>query len=145
MRHHLLGLLLTFGLYTAAQAQDTAAPPTPAPAPLQRRDIEIYKIAPGQQEAFLRELALADQARALAGLPPRELYVHEDGADWDFLIIQPADMDPTKRRAYEDARKKLGLASGARFFLEFRKFIADHTDTVVEGPTTATDWLAQLK
>jgi hypothetical protein len=46
--------------------------------------IEIYHIAPGKQVQFLKLIALYDQANLEAGLPARELYVHSDGASWDF-------------------------------------------------------------
>jgi hypothetical protein len=40
--------------------------------------------------------------------------------------------------------RKLGLPSGARFFVDFCRNVAEHTDTVAEGPTTAADWLKKL-
>jgi len=104
--------------------------------------IEIYRIAPGQHEAFLKEIARYDEANRLAGLPPRQLYVHSDGADWDFILIQPAKTPPDKAQALDDAWKKLGLPTGADFFLQYRRFIAEHSDTVAHGPTTAADYLA---
>ena len=114
-----------------------------APAP-SRVLVEIYRIAPGQHEAFLRSVAKADEANALAGLPARQLYVHQDGANWDFMLIQPASTPPEKSAALDAAWKKLGLPSGAKFFVEFRRTIAEHTDTFAEGPTTAADWLTKL-
>lgn len=104
--------------------------------------IEIYRIAPGQHEAFLEEIARYDEANRLAGLPPRQLYVHSDGADWDFILIQPSKTPPDKAAALDKAWKQLGLPSGADFFLSFRRFIAEHSDTVAIGPTTASDYLA---
>ena len=32
--------------------------------------VEIYRVAPGKHEQFLRQIALYDQANAEAGLPP---------------------------------------------------------------------------
>jgi hypothetical protein len=107
-----------------------------------RMMIEIYKIAPGQHEAFLKEIARYDEANRLAGVPPRQLYVHSDGADWDFILIQPNAYSPDKQAALDKAWKQLGLPSGADFFLNYRRFIADHTDTVAIGPTSAADYLA---
>ena len=131
------------GLALAAASLSPAFAQT-APKP-SRMAVEIYRIAPGQQEAFLRLIALYDQANHAAGLPPRQLYVHQDGADWDFLIIQPEDTTPEQDRLVDAELKRLGAPQGAKFFLEIRKFIASHTDTVASGPTTAADWLAQLK
>ena len=106
--------------------------------------IEIYRIAPGQHEAFLRALARYDEVNVAAGLPPRQLYVHSDGASWDFLLIQPAEYPPGAGEKVAAAAEKLGMARGVRFFLEIRQFIAEHTDTLARGPTTAKDYLALM-
>ncbi len=119
---------------SSAWAQEAAAAP--------RTMIEIYKIAPGQHEAFLKEIARYDEANRLAGVPPRQLYVHSDGADWDFILIQPDEYPPEKQAALDKAWKQLGLPTGADFFLNYRRFVADHTDTVAIGPTSAAAYLA---
>jgi hypothetical protein len=107
--------------------------------------VEIYRIAPGQHTAFLEAIAKYDEANRIAGLPPRQLYVHRDGASWDFMLIQPAETPSDKIAALNAAWEKLGLPSGADFFLSFRQFIASHEDTFVSGPTTAADFLAARK
>jgi hypothetical protein len=107
--------------------------------------VEIYHIAPGQHTAFLEAIAKYDEANRMAELPPRQLYVHSDGASWDFLFIQPAETPPDKAAALNAAWEKLGLPSGADFFLSFRQYIASHEDTFVLGPTTAADFLASRK
>lgn len=122
----------------------TAFAAEPASEP-QRMLVEIYRIAPGEHQAFLEAIASYDEANKMAGLPPRQLYVHSDGASWDFMLIQPAEIPPEKSAALGEAWKKLGLPSGADFFLSFRKYIAEHTDTFVLGPTSAADYLATRK
>src|SRR5438132_6194085 len=114
-------------------------------AEVPRMLVEIYHIAPGQHTAFLEAIAKYDEANRMAGLPPRQLYVHSDGASWDFLFIQPAETPPDKTAALNAAWEKLGLPSGADFFLSFRQYIASHEDTFVLGPTTAADFLASRK
>lgn len=116
--------------------------PAWAAPPATKMMVEIYRIAPGQHEAFLKEIARYDEANRIAGVPARQLYVHSDGADWDFILIQPDEYPPEKQAALDRAWKQLGLPSGADFFLNYRRFIADHTDTVAIGPTTAADYLA---
>jgi hypothetical protein len=37
----------------------------------------------------------------------------------------------------------MGAPSDADFFFEIRKFVAEHSDTMALGPTTAADWLAR--
>ena len=125
---------LSIALSSPAAAQETALEPNTT--------IEIYRIAPGQHEAFLKEIARYDEANRLAGVPARQLFVHSDGADWDFILIQPSHYPPEKQAALDKAWKQLGLPSGADFFLNFRRFIADHSDTVAIGPTTAANYLA---
>lgn len=105
--------------------------------------IEIYRIAPGKHEAFLRQIALYDQANAEAGLPPRRLFVHQGGASWDFLILQPAHHTEEESRKLDAAFKKLGIPQGAKFYVSFRELVAEHTDTNVEA-TTAADYLKKL-
>jgi hypothetical protein len=134
--------IVTLLALTAVLALPLAAQTTPAP---QKLLVEIYRIAPGQHLAFLEAIASYDQANRMAGLPPRQLYVHRDGASWDFMIIQPAEIPDEKSEAVGAAWEKLGLPSGADFFLGFRRFIASHEDTFVTGPTTAADYLATRK
>jgi hypothetical protein len=110
--------------------------------PIGRQLVEIYRIAPGQHQAFLEFIVKTDEANRIAGLPPRQLYVHADGADWDFILIQPAETPPGKQAALDAAWDKVGLPSGADFFLEIRKYIAEHSDSFAKGPTTAAEFLA---
>lgn len=130
-------VLVVLALFTVAGALIAAEAP--------RMVVEIYRIAPGQHTAFLEAIAKYDEANRIAGLPPRQLYVHSDGASWDFMLIQPAETPEDKREALNIAWTKLGLPTGADFFLSFRQYIAEHTDTTVIGPTTAADYLASRK
>ncbi len=106
--------------------------------------VEIYRIAPGKHEDFLRQIALYDQANAEAGLPPRQLFVHEGGASWDFMLLQPAHHTDEESEKLDAAFKKLGIPQGAKFFVNFRTLIAEHTDTNVEA-TTAAEYLKKLE
>ncbi len=105
--------------------------------------VEIYRVAPGKHEEFLRQIALYDQANAEAGLPPRQLFVHQGGASWDFLILQPANHTDEESEKLDVAFKKLGIPQGAKFFVNFRRLITEHTDTNVEA-TTAAEYLKKL-
>ena len=120
------------------------APPTVA-HPMPRVQIEIYRIAPGAHAEFLRLIARYDEANRMAGMPPRQLYVHQDGASWDFIIIQPAETTAEQDRKLQAASQQLGIPQGANFFFEIRRFIAEHTDTSAIGPITAADWLSSMK
>jgi hypothetical protein len=122
------------GLLSVAQGQDAS----------KKKLIEIYRIAPGQHVAFLKSIALFDEANRIAGVPPRDLYVHSDGASWDFILIQPAELTPEQSKAIGEALRKLKAPTGPKFFAEFRVFVAEHTDTFAEGPITAKEWLDRL-
>jgi hypothetical protein len=147
--HHPLALACALAaLSGAAQARAPAPPPPPAASagagPTSASvAIEIYRIAPGQQEAFLKFIALCDEVNIAAGVAPRQLYVHQDGASWDFLLIQPEDYTPAQDAALSEAGRRLGLPTGANFFFAIRRYIAEHTDTAALGPTTAAAYLAR--
>ncbi len=121
------------------------ATPAVAAPPVATQQVELYRIAPGQQEAFLRFIARCDAVNRAAGVAPRELFVHSDGAEWDFMLLQPAHYSAAEQARLDAAWDKLGMPSGADFFVAIRKFIATHTDTTVRGPTTADDYLATMK
>lgn len=113
---------------------------------LPSRQVEIFRAVPGKHEEWLRDVAAYDQVKAAAGLPPRELYVHQDGANWDFMIIQPAEASTPKQKELMAAeRKRLGLPTGGQFFLRVRTQIAEHTETVAYGPVTAADYLRRIE
>lgn len=105
--------------------------------------VEIYRIAPGEHRNFLEAIAQYDEVNRRASLPPRKLYVHQSGANWDFMLIQPARTPDDRRDALAAAWEEAGLPSGPDFFFAFRLMIQDHTDTHVNGPTTAADYLAK--
>ena len=131
-----IAMLITLAIMFAMTASAAEVP---------RMLVEVYWIAPGQHTAFLEAIAKYDEANRMAGLPPRQLYVHSDGAAWDFMLIQPAETPADKSAALKAAWEKLGLPTGADFFLSFRQYLNSHEDTFVSGPTTAADYLASRK
>jgi hypothetical protein len=145
IRKAVLCSLMVASGFTALRLPAIAQQQPAKAAEPQESQVEIYRIAPGQQEAFLRDVAKWDEANKMAGLPPRQLYVHEDGASWDYILIQPAHITPEQSKAVFEAATKLGLPHGHDYFLNIRKYILEHSDTSAEGPTTAADWLSKLK
>lgn len=118
---------------TAAIAQ-TATP---------RAIVSLYHAATGHQEALMRWLADQDRVSTSIGLPPGQVYVHTDGDSWDFMIIYPVTT-AAQDAAFDAAAKKMGIATGPRAGLEFRKHIQTHSDTFTNGPMTAAQYLASL-
>ena len=108
--------LAGLALASSAVAQNAVPPDMPE---VQDMLIEIYRIAPGKHRAFLEAVASYDEVNRLAGLPARQLFVHQNGADWDFLLLQPAHTPDDKRDALDAAWDQLGLPSGPDFFFSF--------------------------
>lgn len=111
-----------------------------APEPPKAR-VALYRAGPGQQVALLRWLAGQNRAAQAAGVATGQLYVHTDGDSWDYLAIDPVTT-PAQDAAVEAAAKKMGMATGAAASLEFRKYIAMHSDTFATGPVTPAQYLA---
>lgn len=116
------------------------APQVAAAQDASERVVTVMHAAPGKYMDLVKFLVEVDTVRAEANLEPRQIYRHHNGANWDFLVIEPplvADEDDR----YEAAAKKLGIKPmpGA-----FRMLVMDHEDTVVGGPTTAAAIMADM-
>ncbi len=108
---------------------------------------EIFKMAPGRQESFIRKLAQWDQVSAAGDQPATQMFVHEDGDDWDVLLLKPfprVPITPAQQAAMDAKAEELHLKTGPAFFLEIRENIASHTETKTYGPISADQWLARL-
>lgn len=123
------------GSVVYAQAPSTAEPP--------RARVALYRAAPGQHVALLKWLAAQDRAAQAAGLPAGQFYAHTDGDSWDFLAVDPVTT-PAQDKAVDAALAKMGMAAGPASSIEFRKYIAMHTDTFVIGPVTAEQYLRMV-
>ncbi|MDT7935022.1 MAG: hypothetical protein RQ833_10545 [Sphingomonadaceae bacterium] len=110
------------------------------PSKPQERNISTYRAAPGMQMQLLRYLANQDAALRAIGAPACEMFAHHEGASWDYLSICSV-LTREQEKAYEVARGKMGLPSGPAEGLELRKTIAEHSDSWVDGPMSATDML----
>ena len=126
----MLVVLSTLGAFVA-NAQDKP-----------RHIISIFNVAPGKHLQFLKWLADQEALDKEVGVPPAQLYVHQDGASWDYMSITEVP-DPAKEAEMGKKRdaiaKKKGMATGMAASLEFRQFVSSHTDTYVGGPYTAVD------
>jgi len=129
--------------FTAAAALAFAVPSMALAQSPPGAIVTVYRAAPGQQVALLKWIAQQDRIAAEAGVPRSQLYVHTNGDSWDYLMIAP-QTTPAQDAALEAAAKKLGLMSGPRVGIELRKYIAHHTDTLVNGPTSAAEFLASV-
>ncbi|MCW6530801.1 hypothetical protein [Sphingomonas lycopersici] len=132
---------------SGSQAAPASSPAVAVDESWPEAQFEIFKLAPGKQEAFIRRIARDDQVSAAGGFPPVQIYVHEDGADWDVLVYKP--IRTTKPSAAQQAamnakRRELGMESGPAYFIALRELVASHTDTRTYGPISAGQWLSRL-
>jgi hypothetical protein len=100
--------------------------------------IGIYHVAAGKHRDFLRWEAAREAASREAGLPPTQWYAHAQGDSWDYVSIGP-DPTPEQQARVDELLKRKGLKTGFASGVEFRQFIASHTDTAVTGPLSAAE------
>ena len=109
-----------------------------------RARISIYQVAPGRHLDFLKWLAAREEATRAAGVPVAQVYAHQDGDRWDYLLIWPVTTPEQDRKVDEQAAAK-GHKTGFPAALEFREMLSSHTDTFAAGPTTAAALVAAAK
>lgn len=130
-----LAILGSAALAAYAQTAKTEAkePPTAR--------IALYRLAPGKQLDFLKWMAENDAIAKEAGVPASQIYVHTNGDAWDYMQIAP-DLTKEQQAKVDDVTKKRGRKTGQQASLEFRTFVAWHTDTDTLGPLTAAEVVA---
>jgi len=79
-----------------------------------------------------------------AGVPATQWYMHTNGDSWDFVAIGP-QLSGVQQDKVDALAKKKGLTTGVPASLEFRQFVSAHTDTLVNGPTSATQLVQQAQ
>jgi hypothetical protein len=136
----LFGVLLLMALpltgIGSAIAQEAAEPPVSL--------VSLYRIAPGQHVAFLEWIATQQAASEAAGAPATQWFMHMDGDSWDFLGIAPETTDE-QDEAIDAALEAQGLPTGARAAIEFRQYVAWHTDTYAAGPMSISELLEAVR
>lgn len=110
----------------------------------ERARVSIYRVAPGKQLEFLQWQAARDEAFKEAGIPVGKVYAHLDGDSWDYLMIGPITT-PEQDKKFDEAATKHGLKTGFAASLEFRQYLAWHTDTFAVGPMTAAELVAAAR
>lgn len=130
-------------MFFAAAAALTCAFATPAVAQSPGKAIvSIYHVAPGHQVAFLKWIDQQNRISAAAGIAGSQLYAHTDGDSWDYVIISPVTTE-AQDDAFDAAGKKMGINT-MRGGMELRSHLTSHTDTFVNGPMTAAEYLAMI-
>ncbi len=142
---------LTFAFYALtlavpAAAKDKAADAAGAEVELTAPVFEMFRMAPGKTEAFIRDMVEWDKVSVAGGQPPTQLFLHAGGEGWDVLLYKPARPKPTpaQEAAMAAKAKELGLPSGALYYVGIRELMADHVHFEGTGPMTAEQWVAGI-
>jgi hypothetical protein len=109
---------------------------------------EVFRIAPGKHEEFVRRIARADEVARAGGQPPIQLFFHEIGAEWDVILFKPVRRvkpTPEQQAAMDAKRRELKMESGPAYFIALRGLVASHTDSKAYGPISADQWLSRLE
>lgn len=123
-----------------------AAEPQSAPVEMTAPVFEMFRLAPGKTEAFIRDMAVWDKVSIAGGQPATQLFLHTGGEGWDVLLYKPARPKPTpaQEAAMAAKVKELGLPTGALYFVHVREMMADHMHFEGIGPITAEQWVAEI-
>ncbi len=122
-------------LLGAAVAMGQTAPKTSEPGKV---IVSLYRVAPGKHLDFLKWMATREAISKEAGVGSVQWYAHTNGDSWDFVAIGP-ETTPEQDAKVDELTKRKGLKTEFAAALEFRQFIAYHTDTFARGPLSAAD------
>lgn len=100
--------------------------------------VSLYRAAPGKQLDLLKWMAANEAIDKEAGVPSPQIYVHTNGDAWDYMVIGP-DLSAEQQAKVDKVAKAHGRKIGFGASLEFRTYMAWHTDTFANGPTSATE------
>jgi hypothetical protein len=131
-------LTLAFAVFHTPSASGQAAKSEMKP-PTAR--VTLVRVAPGKHLDFLKWAAANEAIAKEAGVPATQVYEHTNGDSWDFMQIAP-DLTEAQQAKVDGVTKKHGGKTGMAASLEFRTFVAWHTDTDTIGPVSATDLVA---
>ena len=135
----LIPALLVFGFLGAPAARAQMAKTAEMKPPTAR--VTLVRVAPGKHLEFLKWAAENDAIAKEAGVPATQIYEHTNGDAWDYMQIAP-DLTDAQTAKVDEVTKKHGRKTGMAASLEFRMFVAWHTDTDTIGPVSAADLVA---
>jgi hypothetical protein len=136
----LLAVVAVVFLPTGARSQGAQAAAKEPPHVI----VSLYRVAPGKQLDFLKWMAANEAIDKEAGVPSPQVYVHTNGDAWDYMIVAP-ELTDAQQDKQDAAAKAHGRKTGFGASLEFRTYMAWHTDTFANGPTSATELVASAR
>ena len=134
----LLAIVAVVFLPTGARSQGGQAMDKEPPHVI----VSLYRAAPGKQLDLLKWMAANEAIDKEAGVPSPQIYVHTNGDAWDYMVVAP-ELTDAQQAKQDAAAKAHGRKIGFGASLEFRTYMAWHTDTFANGPTSATELVAQ--
>ena len=140
-------MMLAFAGTAMAVPAQAAGAPSAGGVEMTTTVFEMFRLVPGQTEAFIRSMADYDKVSIAGGQPPTQLFLHAGGEGWDVLLYKPSRPKPTpaQEAAMAAKTKELGLTTGEMYYIEVRKRMADHIHFEANGPMTAAQWIATLE
>jgi hypothetical protein len=147
MKRFLKGLLVSAAVFGVMAAPAFRAEAQQAKGPSVHM-VAIYQVAAGKHLDFLKWMAAREAIAKEAGGPASMWYAHRDGGSWDYISITP-QLDGPKQdevdKKVDALSKQKGLSIGFKASLEFRQFMATHSDTYAFGPMTAGDMVKEAE
>ncbi|WNC69509.1 hypothetical protein RI845_05015 [Thalassotalea nanhaiensis] len=106
--------------------------------------ITVWKIHPGKHVEFIKYMTEWEEVFKEINEPPMKWYRKISGDSYDFVSISPP-FNYEAEKAMEAAGKKRGLPIGYNYTLKLNEFADTYTSTIVEGPQSMADLLAQIE
>ena len=106
--------------------------------------ITVWKIHPGKHVEFIKYMKEWEEVFAEIKIPPMKWYRKISGDSYDFVSIShPFDYKNEKKM--EEIGQKKGLPIGYNYTLKLNEFADSYTSTIVEGPQSMAELLAQIE
>lgn len=86
----LLAMLIVPGSALAQDRPTDASALTPAKVEMTTGTFEMFRLVPGQTEAFLRSIAEWEKVSIAGGQQPSQVFLHAGGEGWDVMLYKPS-------------------------------------------------------
>src|SRR3546814_17536869 len=101
-------ILCAAALAAPSAAKEKALEASEAAAGMTIPTFEMFRLAPGKTEAFIRDMALWDKVSVAGGQPPTQLFLHAGGEGWDVLLYKPARPKPPPDQEARPDKRRVG-------------------------------------
>lgn len=136
--------LATAGLVMALLSPMTAKPAFAVADQSAIYTITVWKIHPGKHVEFIKYMKEWEEVYKEIKLPPMKWYRKISGDSYDFVSISPP-FNNAAEHEMERVGKKRGLPVGYNYTLKLNEYADSYVSTIVEGPQSMADLLAQIE